>query len=176
MPNFRSHEIFKKNRGHPDLHMYKDKRKGLRILSCHGTVPTPWKKSARHSRIFFETFGGLGPMASYMGWSSQVQETAGLNYHCGSVWHKMHIGEAAKAVRHDPDHVLANATSPAQTVVEYHLAFIHNMLAVQCCIFSVNNDVWSEDFRSQQFGGLWKVGRLRVFVCIEQTLAPNPAV
>ena len=91
------------------------------------------------------------------------------------IWEKLHVGEeAAKAVRHDPKRVLANAMSSAQTIVEYHLAFIHFMPAVWALqvLFQwertvSNEDVKGQDLRSRQCGGLRRTG------CF---LPPNPAV
>ena len=82
-----------------------------------------------------------------------------------------------------PNRVLANATSSAQTIVEYHLAFIHVTPAVWALQVLCqrertvpNENVGGQDLRSRQCGGLRKVGRFRVHVRVQRALPPNPAV
>ena len=113
-----------------------------------------------------------------------VQEAASPNHRHEGIWEKLQVGEeAAKAVRHDPKRVLANATSSAQTIVEYHLGFIHFTPAVwalqvlcqwECTV--PNENVGGKDLRSRQCGRLRKVGRFRLHVRVQRALPPNPAV
>ena len=72
-----------------------------------------------------------------------------------------------------------NATSSAQTIVEYHLAFIHFTPAVWALQVLCqpertvpNENVGGQDLRSRQCGGLRKVGRFRVHVRVQRALPP----
>ena len=67
-----------------------------------------------------------------------------------------------KAVRHDPEHVLAKAMSSAQTIVEYHLAFMHFTpvvwaLQILCQRECTVPNVGGQNLHSRQCGKLRKV-------------------
>ena len=113
-----------------------------------------------------------------------MQVAASPNHRRGGIWEKLQVGEeAAKAVRHDPKRVLANATSSAQKIVEYHLSFIHFTPAVWALQVLCqrertvpNENVGGQDLRSRQCGGLLKVVRFSGHVRVQRALPPNPAV
>ena len=113
-----------------------------------------------------------------------VQEAASPDHRRGGIVEKLHVGEeAAKAVRHDPERYLANTRISAQTIVEYHLAFIHFTPAVWALQVLCqrkrtipNEDVGGQDLFSRQCGGLRKVDSFRVDVHVQRSLPPNTAV
>ena len=107
-----------------------------------------------------------------------MQEASSPNHCRGGIWEKLQVGEeAAKGLRHDPKCVLTNATSSAQTIVEYHLAFIHFTPAVWAlqvlCQWErtvPNENVGGQDLHSWQCGRLRKLAQFRVHVRVQRAI------